>query len=390
MGTPSYINCLQANNGWPTHPVIQSKNSQLNSDTKEEKHNHHIKPNPLNLPSSSLHRHKILNTGERSQKKVTFDFSKRDYSLKKSSTTVSNSTVEDSEEEEQPTQIASNLPNRPNNNTRFIANEVGKGKGKEINAQPRNNEEEEDHTIFWNDKGRHTQASSPSRLVSQSNTNCWRTNNSMISSSSRLQKVNIDQNILFNSNIPKSCRPNKKENDNSIPQPSINHLPPSGHGCPQQIFKDLAVSVINFIVNKNPIEMLLDLFLSHDQLNSTIGTSQLHSLQNQDDQQGDQGHLSQLLKSSEKIQLDGSKIQDSVESLRKNSYLSPSSLRPPQILSFFKNNSLSNCKKNQNHPNSSKSFLFGFATLFFPICMIINLFRIGTHHSLIKQYNNGW
>ncbi|KAI9611740.1 hypothetical protein KEM48_004404 [Puccinia striiformis f. sp. tritici PST-130] len=81
MGTPSYINCLQANNGWPTHPVIQSKNSQLNSDTKEEKHNHHIKPNPLNLPSSSLHRHKILNTGERSQKKVTFDFSKRDYSL---------------------------------------------------------------------------------------------------------------------------------------------------------------------------------------------------------------------------------------------------------------------------------------------------------------------
>ncbi|KAH9444279.1 hypothetical protein Pst134EA_032395 [Puccinia striiformis f. sp. tritici] len=72
-------NRMGAKNGWPRHPLIIQSKKPVDSDTEEEEEDI-IKPSPLDLPSSSLHRQKIFTAGGTIPKKVTFDSRKTDYS----------------------------------------------------------------------------------------------------------------------------------------------------------------------------------------------------------------------------------------------------------------------------------------------------------------------
>ncbi|KAH9473463.1 hypothetical protein Pst134EA_000536 [Puccinia striiformis f. sp. tritici] len=198
-GDTTNNNRMGAKNGWPRHPLItQSKNKPVDSDTEdEEEDNHIIKPSPLDLPSSSLHRQKIFTAGEPSQKKVTFDSRKTDYSSliphkKGSPSTVSDSTNEESEEEEQVTrnnnnppanqtlatpQILGQYPSTPapssipptrpmmttNNNTSFMANETSKRRLEKLTNQYPS-------SILFNKKGKAKEIVGPGPEVNEDQT----------------------------------------------------------------------------------------------------------------------------------------------------------------------------------------------------------------------------
>ncbi|POW15996.1 hypothetical protein PSHT_06868 [Puccinia striiformis] len=191
-------NRMGAKNGWPRHPlIIQSKKKPVDSDTEEEEEDI-IKPSPLDLPSSSLHRQKIFTAGEPSQKKVTFDSRKTDYSSslihhkKGSPSTVSDSTNEESEEEEQVTlnnnnppanqtlatpQILGQYPSTPapssipptrpmmttNNNTSFMANETSKRRLEKLTNQYPS-------SILFNKKGKAKEIVGPGPEVNEDQT----------------------------------------------------------------------------------------------------------------------------------------------------------------------------------------------------------------------------
>ncbi|KAI7967260.1 hypothetical protein MJO29_000537 [Puccinia striiformis f. sp. tritici] len=164
--------------------------------------------------------------------------------------------------------------------------------------------------------------------------------------------------------------------------PSADATAGNGNGNgPQRILKDLAASVIEFIVDKNPIETLLDSFSNRNLLKSkTSSTKSSTSLHKENDE------LDHLLKSSEKIHGDRLKIQDQLESLKRSS-----SNRPSQILSFFKkfSYSSSSSRGKKDYQHSGAGFWVGMGVQLFLIWMIINLSIIRTHNKLNSSVLGG-